>query len=473
MGAVIVDEALDLGVSASKTSPFNRPDLGEKLAHPENFDAVIWWRFDRALRRMDDMHALSTWAAEHRKVLIFAEGPGGRLVLDFRSGVDLVTRLLLQVFSFAAEFEAQSIKERVTSAQAAMKVMPLRWRGSKPAYGYVPAELAGGGWTLVQDADAVPVIARIVKELKEGQSPTAIALGLTVDEVATPADHWSTLRGRKVEKPRAWTATTVANILRSPALIGWKVSGGKAVLDSAGSAVLGTTEPIMGRAEYDAVQALLTMRSRGPMQRKDTKALLLDVALCASCGRKMYLNTQESRPGQRPTYKCNSKANGHACAAPVSLRADWLEAYVTESFLDAVGGLMLTRTVKVPGYDPALEIAELTVEMDDLRAERPNSEAGRVSRRKRLADLDARMALLEATPKTEATIVREPTGRRIGDEWEEAEDSAARRSLLIEAGAVVRVAPGRAGGWRNLDLSRVEFDLRARNRILSKWPGRA
>ncbi|MGW9029068.1 recombinase family protein [Streptomyces sp. NPDC055722] len=459
VGAAIVAEAVDLGVSASKTSPFERPELGPWLRErADSFDAVVWWRFDRALRRMDDMSTLGEWAARERKVLVFAEGPGGRLVLDFREGVDLVTRLLLQVFAFAAEFEAQAIKDRVTGAQAAMRAMPLRWRGSKPAYGYLPTELPAGGWTLAQDADAVAVIKRMVEALHDGVSPTAIALSLTADYIPTPADYWRVRQGRE-STGAVWSATTVANILRNPALLGHKTTGKRAVLDAEGNPVPLTAEPIMERAEFDAIGALLSQRSRGPKVRKDTRALLLDVALCDSCGGKLYLNVQSSRSGQRPAYKCNSKANGRPCATPVSLRADWLEEYAERKFISAVGPLTVTRRIEIPGYDPAPEIAELSAELDETRAERPASQAGKESRRRRMEALDARLASLEAMPAVPAQVRYEPTGRTFADEYEHSEQ-AERRQLLIEAGAEVRVKPGKAGGWRSLDETRVSFDLR-------------
>lgn len=44
-------EAVDLDVSASKIGPFDRPQLGGWLGRPEDFDALVWWRFDRATRR--------------------------------------------------------------------------------------------------------------------------------------------------------------------------------------------------------------------------------------------------------------------------------------------------------------------------------------------------------------------------------------------------------------------------------------
>ncbi|MFJ1594243.1 recombinase family protein [Kitasatospora albolonga] len=157
-------EAVDLDVSASKVAPFDRPALGEWLARPSEYDALVWWRFDRAIRSMTDMHDLAKWAKQHRKMLIFAEGiGGGKLVLDFRDPVDPMAELQMTMLAFAAQVEAQSISDRVTGAMAAIRRMPLRWRGGgRPPYGYMsapmPAEFGGIGWTLVPDPDAVKVI---------------------------------------------------------------------------------------------------------------------------------------------------------------------------------------------------------------------------------------------------------------------------------------------------------------------------
>ncbi|WP_229848376.1 recombinase family protein [Streptomyces melanogenes] len=42
-------EAVDLDVSASKVGPFERPQLGAWLKRPDDFDALVFWRFDRAI----------------------------------------------------------------------------------------------------------------------------------------------------------------------------------------------------------------------------------------------------------------------------------------------------------------------------------------------------------------------------------------------------------------------------------------
>ncbi|MFD7894262.1 recombinase family protein [Streptomyces sp. NPDC059743] len=189
-------EAVDLDVSASAFGPFDRPQLGGWLTRPDDFDALVWWRFDRAIRSMAHMHELAKWAREHRKMLVFAEGiGGGRLVFDFRNPMDPMSELMMLMLAFAAQVESQSISDRVSGAMGAMRKMPLRWRGGRPAYGYMPApmpkEHGGIGLTLIPDPDAVKIIERIVRELLEGRAASAIAVDLNSDGVLSPRDHWA------------------------------------------------------------------------------------------------------------------------------------------------------------------------------------------------------------------------------------------------------------------------------------------
>lgn len=94
---------MDLDVSASKTSPWERPQLPRWLSNPQAYDALVFWRFDRAIRSMGHMYALANSAREHRKVLIFAEGlGGGRQVFDFRNPMDPMAELQLFMLAFAA-----------------------------------------------------------------------------------------------------------------------------------------------------------------------------------------------------------------------------------------------------------------------------------------------------------------------------------------------------------------------------------
>ncbi|MCX4675023.1 recombinase family protein [Streptomyces sp. NBC_01433] len=466
-------EAVDLDVSASAFGPFDRPQLGGWLARPDDFDALVWWRFDRAIRSMAHMHELAKWAKQHRKMLVFAEGiGGGRLVFDFRNPMDPMSELMMLMLAFAAQVESQSIKDRVTGAMAAIRKMPLRWRGGgRPPYGYMPApmpaEHGGIGWTLVPDSDAVKVIERIVRELLEGKTVSAVALGLNADQVPSPRDHWAVKNGRAkggktggetglTKDAFNWNPTVLGRMLRNATLLGWKMHKGKPVRDAEGNPVMSTETPIMTREEFDRIGALLDSRSIENGDRKDTDALLLRVIHCDSCGGRMYLNKQESKKNQAPVYKCDYHARGDNCEAPAHVRGDWADEYVTAEFLRLVGSVQTTHVVEIPGYDPEPELRATLAEFEEHQQQKGRQKSKHAAHawQERAGALDNRIAELESREKVEPQRVVTPTGRTFADEWAE-KDTAGRRAMLVEAGCgwtcgAVSVAGGGSstlGAW--------------------------
>lgn len=456
--------AVDLGVSASKTTPFERPELGAWLRRPQDFDALVCWRFDRLVRSMADIHAVSKWASEHRKMIVFAEGPTGRLVLDFRNPLDPMTQLLLTIFAFAAQMEAQAIRERVSGAQTAMRTMPLRWKGGCPPYGYMPAPMPGNapGVTLVPDPEAVAVIERIIKLLRDDMPASAIAIALNAEGIPSPRDHRALRKGRKpggkYRERFCWRGKIVASAVASESLLGWKCTANGPVRDRDGKPVRAAETSILTRAEHDAVVALLAARATRPTERSDTNALLLHTSQCATCGTQMYLDVSTTHG----TYKCGKSALDQKCPAPTSIRADWAEAYAEREFLRLLGDLQVSKTRKIPGYDPAPEIAATLAEYEAHQAQqgRQRSQAARNAWQRRADALDTRLAELEARPAVPARVEVIHSDQTYADKWTAA-DTAGRRRMLRDAGAVLAVQRGTPGGWRHLDESRLEFDVTA------------
>ncbi|GGX12636.1 integrase [Streptomyces chartreusis] len=479
-------EAVDLGVSASKTTPFERPGLGAWLRRPADFDALVFWRFDRAVRSMDDMHELAKWARDHRKLIVFAEGPGGRLDLDFRNPMNPMTTLMVTLFAFAAQMEAQAIRERVTGAQAAMRLMPLRWRGSRPPYGYMPAPLEGGGVTLIQDPDAVKVLERIIKELKgdpfNGVAPkgtAAIARDLNADGIPSSRDHWSLKQGRKtggktggnpgetvVREQFKWTHGSIKELLTSERLLGWKVTEKGVVRDSEGRPVMATADPILTREEFDAVGAILNERSvdNKKPDRVDTVALLLRVIHCAGCGERMYLHQpspNSKSTSKTHTYKCSAHNQGRTCETRAIIKREWAEEYAEREFLRMLGALEVTQTRTIPGYDPQPEIDATIAEFEAHQEQqgRQKSAAAKAAWQRHAAALDSRLAELETREKVEPRIEETRTGKNYADLWAKA-DTAGRRQLMQGAGARLDVSRGKRGRQFKLDEGRVDFSVR-------------
>ncbi|MEV6076041.1 recombinase family protein [Streptomyces sp. NPDC052069] len=470
-------EAVALDVSASAFGPFDRPQLGGWLARPDEYDALAWWRFDRTIRSMAHMHELAKWARDHRKMLVFAEGiGGGKLVFDFRNPMDPMAEFQMMMLAFAAQVESQSIKNRAGGAMAAIRRMPLRWRGSRPSYGYMPApmpkEHGGIGWTLVPDPDAVTIIERIVRELLEGATVSAVAAGLNVDSVPSPRDHWAVKmecdKGGKTGGAKGshvvrdvfkWTPTVISRLLRNPTLLGWKMHKGKPVRDAEGNPIMATEHPIMTREEFDRIGALLDSRSIENGDRKDTNALLLRVIHCDSCGGRMYQDMMY-RGNQAPLYRCNAQARGEMCEAPPYVRADWTDEYVTAEFLRVVGPVQTTRVVEIPSYDPEPELRATLAEFNEHQQQKGRQRSKHAARawQERADALDNRIADLESREKRDAQRIITHTGRTFADEWAAA-DTAGQRAMLIDAGVRLDVRRGVRGGWRTLDTRRVTFTM--------------
>ncbi|MFF8455734.1 recombinase family protein [Streptomyces albidoflavus] len=459
IGARIVGYATDLDVSATKTTPFERPELGEWLRRPDEYDVIIWWRLDRAVRSLADMEDLARWAKERRKRIIFAEGAGGTLDLDMSSGLgvsDIVVRLL----AWAAQMEAQAIQERVTSARTTLRAQG-RWPGGIPPYGYRPVPREGApGQTLAPDPVAVDVLENLDTELLEGALPHTLAMMLNEASVLTPTDHDRVRRGKE-PKGVKWVGTTVRSVVTSPSRLGYQVHQGKPVRDAQGRPVL-AGPPIVERGRFDSVcAAVKSTSSPERKERKDTKALLLGVAHCFTCDGRMY--KYGASGGKIIVYGCRALARGRTCTAKASVRADWLDEWATEQFLGHLGDLPVTRVIRHVGYDPGPELVEVMAELTDHMKERKRfkSESGRQVWQATADALEARAAELEATPRVEPHEEVVSTGETYRQLWDAA-DEIGRRRLLVDAGARITVRPaGRRGRISSLDVSRLTFDVGA------------
>lgn len=467
-------EAEDLDVSASKTTPFERPELASWLARPDDYDMIVWWRMDRAVRSMSDMAELGRWAKEHGKLLVFAEGPGGSpLELDMRSSSP-VAELIMMLLAFAAQMEAAAIRERVTGAMAALRSQG-RYAGGLVPYGYKKVKNPDGpGWKLEPDADAVSVLERIIRAVMDGKSLTAVSMDLNEEEVLVPRDYQATLAGREVGGKRhgrmidrfRWSAGTLSKVLRSQALMGYRLHKGKPVRDREGAPVL-IGPPVLERQEFEVLQARLdSMTPHRSRTRKDTKALLLGVAKCFGCGYNMY----RSERGGGADYNCRANSRGVKCPAPAGIRADWLEMWVEVQFLALMGPAMMTKSTTYKGYDPLPELREVETELRALYGDRDarKSRTGRMIWEEEVATLERRAEHLENTPRQEARTVVEETGETYAAFWKR-HGTEGRRQLLLDAGAVVTVAKGKTGGGAErlqLDESRLTFDIEREDPVM-------
>ncbi|MFJ6019790.1 recombinase family protein [Nocardiopsis alba] len=465
LGLSLVGMASDLNVSASKVSPFDRPELGAWLRRPNAFDALVWWRLDRAVRSMADMAELGKWARTHRKRLIFAEGPsGGAFELDMGSPVG---ELLMMVLAFAAQMEAQAIQERVQGARAALRTM-RRWPGGQPPYGYVLIPNPDGpGFVLGEDPETAPVVRDLARRLQEdGESLTSLAKWLTANpDTPSPRDHRRRAKGRP-EDGSIWNVSTVRHILTTPATLGYLLHEKKPIRDPETGEPIQVGPPLLDPATHAVVKAKIEARGAhfAGVPRNDTHALLFGVVLCAGCGQAMYYDRMQSKAAQkqkrRPRYLCKPYRKSKICTAASSIVAEPLEEYVIKQYLDLFGHLPEFRTETIPGYDPAHEIAQVTAELEDHMSDRAmfTSAAGKASWQKRASSLEARLEFLESQEATPEQETRVYTGTSHAEAWEAVgEDVTARRNLLIQADMSVIIGPSYSTNTKIFQEERIRI----------------
>ncbi|GLY84654.1 integrase [Actinoallomurus iriomotensis] len=449
------------------TRPFDRPELGTWLARPSEFDAVAWWRLDRAVRSMHDMSDLAGWAKDHKKRLIFAEGPGGgRLELDMTSPM---SELILMILAFAAQMEAQSIQERTTGAAAYLRSVG-RWRGGRVPFGTRPMphptevdrDGEPAGWYLAEGPDTAEIVRTMADLVIAGKSYHAIAAWLNEEHPGvTPANHRATLKGAKPDPSARWNPGMVSTLLRQNTLRGLVIEDGCPVRDGDGEPVR-QGDPLLDDETWRRLQAAMDARAMtGPGNRSNVHPLL-GVIFCGSCGGRMYQGWLSPGPNRKAPvrqYRCAAKAHGRECRKPAYVVAAKVDDYVSRKFMEAVGRLELVELITIPGADHTAEIAELDEEVNELakrlavlRGAAGDAVAAQIQSR------SDRLGRLREQPVTAERTESIATGMTYAERWADA-DEADRRTMLLDAGA--RVVVGETTrGKRDVD-SRLTFDTRA------------
>ncbi|WP_353943099.1 recombinase family protein [Streptomyces sp. HUAS MG91] len=341
-GFTLIGEAVDLGVSARATSPFDRPALGPWLRRPGSYEAVVWSHVDRAVRSVGHMSDLIAWGCAQAVTLVFGvPGESGPLIVSPEAGGATV-RLAMDL-AYAAEQESRAISSRLTDAHEALRAAG-RYGGGLVPFGYRKApHPSGTGWCLTPDDESASLVHAIVNRVLSGHSLTAVARWLNEEDALVPRDRHALLQGRGTGGTRhgltfdrfRWTSGTLSKVLRSPSLMGHRVHQGRTVLDGDGRPVL-IGAPVLDEGTFRTLQDLLTIRSNGTRRtRRPTSALLTRVAHCAGCGGRMYYRARKPYP--YGDYVCAAPAKGLRCPAAAAMRSDWLEGYTVESYRAATG----------------------------------------------------------------------------------------------------------------------------------------
>lgn len=408
-GYEVIGTAEDLDISAGKTSPFDRPQLGDWLTNRRGeFDVLVTFRMDRIVRRLLDLADLIRWCQSNSVSLVSAT----ETFLDLDSAFgDIIALLVAKV----AEMELAAISERNRSA-AQHNMRQGKYRGGPPPWGY-RAEKIDGDWRFVQDDEQVTVINEVVRRVLDGEPLRQVAADLTDRAVLTPRDRVNQLKGREI-RGYSWHSAKIREMLTSKSLLGHAVTANGSIRNDDGSPIIRAT-PILERDVFEQVQVELAGRENRKEPTKRSSSLLLRVLYCGVCGKPAY--KLKGGKGRQDRYRCASAQYKSTCGNGMVLVADANEV-LTDAVMFELGDKYRRDRVWDAGSDYAAELAEIDDTLADLTDQLGTGAFRKGTRQRerldaRIADLAERQAQLAAQATRPAGWTWVPTTELFKDWW--------------------------------------------------------
>lgn len=432
-GWAVVAEEVDKDTSGSRPIG-ERPGLRRLLADLRGFDVLVVAQADRASRSvavalglLARLDATDTSLVTARDQLE-ATTPAGRL--SFLSAVA------------TAEAESGLIQARITRSRVALRDVP-RWIGGNAPYGYRIVPDGTGGKRLAVHEETAGRIRGIVDRVISGEAIATVCRDLNSALVPSPGAVSS-----RTGRTTPWSPTVLRRMLKSPALLGHRVTGNghdrRAVVDALGRPVP-VGPPLIPRGTWDRLQAALSSRSATPQRSRRPASLLLHIAHCSECAAPLHYNTRRllHGGGTNDVYRCPN-------ACKVLISATRLEETIQGWALAEFGALPFIAEIPLDVQPSAYvdqvrsEIEELSRRLTGMRGPAADAVQGQ---------LESRSALLERIRSApDDRRQRAPTGTSVREEWE-SRGTGGRRQILLDLGVHVAVRP--AHGERRWDPGRL------------------
>ncbi|MEU5187023.1 recombinase family protein [Streptomyces klenkii] len=352
-GVRVVGVASDLNQSATKIPPWKRKALGHWLHEkaPE-FDVILFWKLDRFIRRIYDLHLMIEWCRDFGKNMISKIEE-----LDFKSTFG---QMMVTMIAGMARIEAENLGIRLTSLWQYARTTE-RWVVGKPVFGY-----------------------HTVKDPKTKE----VSLAITPDRALML--RWARLMrvqkkrsygfickvlnraGFRTAQGKLWRVTSLVRIMRNPALMGVRViSDGKPgrynppriFYGSDGNPVQ-VAEAIYTELEYtELIEFDMTKTQvHPPKQKKSTN--FLDVIKCGYCmGNMIYqANKKKDKKGNVTKVleyiRCFSTVS-KPCEHRPSGKPDDVYGSLIQAVLDEIGDYEVVERVYHKGEETAKRRKEL------------------------------------------------------------------------------------------------------------------
>lgn len=412
-GWTVIATFEDLDVSAS-VEPENRPGLGPFLTdRSHEWDVIIFSKVDRAFRSVFDAADVARWAERNKKIIVFA---GDSIVLNFRDeeagfGTDMAKSFLMMASMFA-EIELKRIKTRFKDAHTYLKTTS-RWATGKPPFGYmIVNHPEGKGKALAIDPVSSEYVRTMAAFVIDGKSILETADIMMSLGIPSPNVYRQTAHGGKFKTApeNKWSFSSVQQILRNPACLGYKTTKGNGgarhkytIVRSGDGMPIQMADPIFTDEEWVLLQAKMDERSVEPTRTRSASPLQ-GIAYCGGCGNRMHKHSTIVKGVPYIYMRCHAAPGKPACPKH-NFREDGLLEILDRMVPAELADRVRTEKIFLPGEDHTRERDRARKHLRDLREEKDNDAydypGGEEDYQERWTSLVAKLKRYEGLPDTE------------------------------------------------------------------------
>jgi site-specific DNA recombinase len=431
-GWTIVNVFSDRGISGWRKG-VKRPAWDSLLdaVRRHEVDVIMAYSLSRLGRRTADILDLSEWLKEHGAGFTVYDNPdidtttaAGTLMLTMLSAVN-------QMQSDTAS-EAQKSAKKVAAMQGKMPA------GGRRQFGYTK------GATPVIVAEEAAIVRESSERIRNGESARRVAMSLNERCVKTTTGG-------------DWGGGTLAQMLRSPRLAGWR--------KTAEGLVQGAWEPVLSDDEWTTLCAALDGSPKRGGGINTKRHLLTSLVKCGNCGHNLYAHFSRRQGHVMDRYVCSNSPGSNSCGH-LAVSKHSVEEYVKEQFVLFMASVQVT-----PEDQVEQSLAEVEAGIEETRANlrritRAHYIDGRMPEdvfNEAHDELAERLARFERARESAASrlakranLLRPGSQDDIDRWWSEAslED---RRSALAKAIDKVVVDPAKVRGGNKFDTDRVRI----------------